>query len=79
MVGQPLRSTACTGDNVYVLVAVVIARESDHGAIGREQRIGFISHPRSKPPGVTAVAGSNPQIASIVEDDLSLAYRRLTQ
>src|SRR5262245_51959791 len=76
---QALRHTTAARHHVYVAVAVVLARERDHAAVRREMRHGFATDAGRERARIAAFATDDPEVAAIVEDDLGLTQRRMSQ
>ena len=73
MVGKTAWHAAGGRDDVDVAIAVVLAGESDHGAVGGEVRQSFEADVGGEAVRVATVAADRPEIAGVVEDDLRLA------
>jgi hypothetical protein len=79
MIGEPLGRSARNGDDKYVLVAVVLAGESNKLAIGGKSRIGFNARPGREALGLAAGARDDPPVVGLGEDDVGFAPRRFLE
>jgi len=58
-------------------IAVVLAREGEHGAIGREERLGLEAGAGGQPRRGASLAAHAPQISGVREDDVGAVHRGL--
>src|SRR5262245_13589204 len=65
MVCQSLRFTSSGGRNIDVQVAIVFRRERYLGAIRGKDWMGFQTHTRSQPAGVSTGAVDDPQVTAM--------------
>jgi hypothetical protein len=75
MIGEAARNSSSCGYHVDVAIAIVFASECDQRAVGREVRKRLRSNSGGETVGVASVTRDNPEIASVIEDDLRLADR----
>ena len=79
MIRDALRNSAGHRHGEDVGVAVVLARERERIAVGRERDERLDALPAGEPVGDAAVAADGPEVARVGEDDLRLVHRRLLQ
>ena len=80
VIGQALWYAACSWNDKDIGVAVIFSGEGDHGAVGREDRIGFNARAGGEARGVTALPAYCPEIARVGEgDELAVEGRALQQ
>ena len=77
VVGQPARHAARGRNDKNVGIPVVLARECDRFAVGRERRIVLDPDAGRQPRGRSAVARREPEVAGISEHDFRPAERRV--
>jgi hypothetical protein len=73
MIGQASGRAAGGGDDINIAIAIVLAGEGDHGAVGGEVGESLDPDPGSQPARIAAVAAHDPEIIRVIEDDLGLA------
>ena len=79
MVGDAGGDPAAGRDRVQVPVAVVIADEGDRRAVGAEPRELLLAGRAGQRRGQAAVAGHEPEIVGVDEDDVRLAHVRIPE
>ena len=79
MVSGPARDAARRWDDVHVNVAVVLARESDLRAVGREVRACLDAYARGQAARLAALARDDPEVAGVDEGDLRAAQSGAAQ
>ena len=76
---QPARFAALDRHHVHVDVAVVLAGEGHHRAVGRELRIALHTLEAGQPASRSAVAIDDPEVGGIGEDDVLVTDVGLAQ
>ncbi len=76
---EPARITSRRGDYVDVIIAIVIPRVRDHRSVRREDRMAQGSRAGYQTHRIATLTADNPDVAAIVEGDLSLAERGILQ
>ena len=79
VIGEAFRFASRGGNNVDIFISVVLAGESDHCAVRRKDWVSLDADTGRQAAGVAAIAGDNPQVAGIVEDDLRFADAGLAE
>ena len=76
---QPLGLPTGRGDQVDILVPVVLPRERDPLAVRTERRFGLRALIRREPTSGPSITTDDPDVVRMHEGDLGRAYRRLAK
>ncbi|WP_426339005.1 hypothetical protein ACN9MZ_21880 [Pseudoduganella sp. S-14] len=79
MPGQAARNAAGNRQDKYINIAIDIRAVGNRLAIGRKERIRFLSYIRSQAPGIPAILTGQPNIAGINKRNVLIGNCRLAE